>query len=394
MKKPDATTDEIHQACEYFVESYKQDAAVNTLVASAACHEKEGKNATAWGEYKEVGAQSGSAAEYARQRAADLEKAGFLKLTVKVPGQAKHLSFKIDDSQLSVPPDDFPMDPGSHDLEVSAPGKKPYKRHFDLTERTSPLTIDVPELEEADKPVEPKVTPEPPRVITQIIQQEKKDPVYRGFYGYVSTPLWFGTGQGYVPPAGLMLKRSSEPYMSLNVKLAMGYTFGWLGIEGVAMSMLTARFGDKFADATGVDQVKSSYPVFGAFFGVGARATSKHPILRFTGALALGVAPHQIGSKDLLKPCDSCPGAGSNSGSSPGYTSFAMAGDIGIFLGNGAPSGKLWLGIDWHLDFPPDIVVGPVDSRIAPQYSNNGAATILHGPQFFIGPVIGVGFGH
>ncbi len=167
MKKPDATTDEIHQACEYFVESYKQDAAVNTLVASAACHEKEGKNATAWGEYKEVGAQSGSAAEYARQRAADLEKAGFLKLTVKVPGQ-KHLTFKIDDSQLSVPPDDFPMDPGSHDLEVSAPGKKSYKRHFDLPERTSPLTINVPELEDATE--EPRVEPKPQQIVTRVVQ--------------------------------------------------------------------------------------------------------------------------------------------------------------------------------------------------------------------------------
>lgn len=182
MKKPDATKDEIHQACEYFVESYRQDPAVNTLVASAACHEKEGKNATAWGEYKEVGAQPGGAAEYARQRAAELEKAGFFKLTVKVPREVKRLSFKIDDEQLSVPPDDFPMDPGSHELEVSAPGKKSYKRHFDLTERTSPLTINVPELEDVKE--EPRPNPQPqPQIITRVVQVTEQDPggPYRGW---------------------------------------------------------------------------------------------------------------------------------------------------------------------------------------------------------------------
>jgi hypothetical protein len=408
MKKPDATKEEIHQACEYFVESYKQDAALNTLVASAACHEKEGKNATAWGEYKEVGQQPGAAGEYARQRAADLEKAGFLKLTVKVHDETKHLTFKIDDAQLSVAPDEFPMDPGPHDLEVSAPGKKSFKRHFELTERVSPFTIDVPELANEDKPVEPPKPVEQPRVVQVIQQPTERIPVYRGFYGYVSTPFWFGTGTGYVPPPGAQLTRKGGGYFGLaNVKVVMGYTFGWLGLEGVAMFMFGGRFDDKYADAMGVDQVRSGYPMLGGFFGAGGRATSKHPIIRFTGALALGLGIHQFmqSSEQLLKysPCDNgggggnpaCSGGGNNNGSpSPGYSSFAMAGDVGIFLGNGAPSAKLWLGIDWHLDFPPDIVVGPVDSRVPAQFTNNGAATILHGPQFFIGPVIGVGFGH
>ncbi len=70
-----------------------------------------------------------------------------------------------------------------------------------------------------------------------------------------------------------------------------------------------------------------------------------------------------------------------------------MAGDAGIWIGAAAPSAKFWLGVDWLLDFAPDVVVA-ADPAIPVKYTDNGSIVVLHGPQFFIGPTIGVGFGH
>jgi len=148
---------------------------------------------------------------------------------------------------------------------------------------------------------------------------------------------------------------------------------------------------------------RGQYKALGGFLGVGARATSKHPVFRVTAGAALGVAVHQLLGLTTL-PCDdrqgnsSCFGSSTNPStnpSSPGYAAAAMSGDVGILLGNGSPGAKLWIGVDWHVDFPPDVTVGPInDTRIPAQLLPNQGATILHGPQFFIGPVIGIGFGH
>ena len=49
---------EVHEACLKFGESQKIDPRLNTLIALAACHEKEGKTATAWGEFLEAAEQA------------------------------------------------------------------------------------------------------------------------------------------------------------------------------------------------------------------------------------------------------------------------------------------------------------------------------------------------
>src|SRR5205823_444112 len=94
-------------------------------------------------------------------------------------------------------------------------------------------------------------------------------------------------------------------------------------------------------------------------------------------------------------PCEntnqgSC--AGNDARFSPGWVSFALAGDVGILLGK---RGRFWIGVDWYVDFPPDIAIGPLaGTNIPAQFQTNGGATVIHGPQFFIGPALGVDFGH
>ena len=82
---------QIHQACEKFAESYSQDPAVGTMINLARCHEKEGKTATAWGEYKTVESLAARSnqkerEQFAHDEAAKLEPSLHkLVLNVKFP---------------------------------------------------------------------------------------------------------------------------------------------------------------------------------------------------------------------------------------------------------------------------------------------------------------------
>src|SRR4051794_10726019 len=44
----------IHEACDAFAASQKAEPAVGTLLNLAACHEKEGRTATAWAEFDDA----------------------------------------------------------------------------------------------------------------------------------------------------------------------------------------------------------------------------------------------------------------------------------------------------------------------------------------------------
>jgi len=224
-----------------------------------------------------------------------------------------------------------------------------------------------------------------------------KEPVYKGFYGSFSTPFWFGMGGGYVVPGNQPATTQNNPYLGLaNAKLSMGYRFGIVGIEGVLIGMFGGRFGDKTTVASNPSQnVELGYPKFGFFVGPAARLSTQARVLRLTGSLGLGLNVQAIGGK-VLK-CGNNSALGGNcsgdAGESPGYATAAMAGDLGITLGGGSPSAKFWIGLDWFLDFAPDIVV--TASSLPTQFVNpDGSAIAIHGPQFFIGPTLGIGWGH
>src|SRR5262249_42386520 len=141
------------------------------------------------------------------------------------------------------------------------------------------------------------------------------------------------------------------------LKLAMGYRREWLGIEGILMPMFGGRLGDK--TTLNVDtstSVELGYPKFGFFAGVGGRVSSVARVARVTGARALGLSVQQLADK-LLKCNGSCGMGNNDSGKGVGYATAALVGDVGLTLGGGSPSAKFWIGLDWFLDFTPDLVV-------------------------------------
>jgi hypothetical protein len=151
----------LKEACEKFAASQKLDPATGTLLNLAACHEKEGKTATAWLEYKDAEAQSSRAGdkqrvEYARKRIADIEKK-LTRAAVIVQTPLDGMVVKLDGVELAreVWGTKIPMDPIEHKVEVTAPGMMPFK---DVWTPSDGGNLEIPPL----SPEKPAVVEEPP----------------------------------------------------------------------------------------------------------------------------------------------------------------------------------------------------------------------------------------
>jgi hypothetical protein len=154
----------LDEACPKFAESHRLDPATGTLLNLAACHERQGKLATAWLEYSDVivGARRDGRqdrVDYATERAAALEPR-LSRLTVVVAADADEpsLVLELDGSSfgraaIGAP---TPVDPGKHVVQASASGKKPWRQEVMIGAEADQQTVTIPRLEDA--PVE---TPPP-----------------------------------------------------------------------------------------------------------------------------------------------------------------------------------------------------------------------------------------
>ncbi|MEO7111025.1 MAG: hypothetical protein ABI183_11360, partial [Polyangiaceae bacterium] len=146
-------------ACPKFAESLRLDPTLGTRLNLAHCYEVAGKTASAWGEYKEVLRQANATndakrAEIAQDHITQVE-AKLSRVTLR-SATVDGVAFKLDGAalQAAVVGTPFPVDPGDHDIEATAPAKKTYKASFHVDAQMSTI-VDVPALEDA--PVAPPV---------------------------------------------------------------------------------------------------------------------------------------------------------------------------------------------------------------------------------------------
>jgi hypothetical protein len=166
-------------ACAKLEASYRLEARLGTLMNLAACHELEGKTATAWGEFLDAArqararntAESKKLEQTAQERAAELEPK-MHRLELQIDARVPDLVLTLDERALipaawSTP---LPIDPGHHVLVASAPGYDAQKIPIDIGGAARRSRVRIPVLvktavKEKPKPppaaVEP--TPEPSR---------------------------------------------------------------------------------------------------------------------------------------------------------------------------------------------------------------------------------------
>lgn len=159
------------EACAKLEASQSLDPGVGTLLYLADCYQQVGRTASAWATFREAAYMAKDKADeresVAIAYASELEpKLSYLTVTVTSPAtpslEVKH-NGKVLGSALWGSA--FPVDPGAHTLEVSAPGKKEWSHTLDVAAGPRKELILVPELLTADPEpvvVEPAVLPPPP----------------------------------------------------------------------------------------------------------------------------------------------------------------------------------------------------------------------------------------
>jgi hypothetical protein len=123
----------IDEACEKFASSQRLAPAVGTKLNLAICREKQGKTATAWSLFADVEAVAQRNGDAARARIAHDHEAALTgqlkKVVIEVPSPPPGMVVKLDGTPLPVGAlgTEIPLDPGDHDVTVTAPGKKTWE---------------------------------------------------------------------------------------------------------------------------------------------------------------------------------------------------------------------------------------------------------------------------
>ena len=311
---------------------------------------------------------------------------GHLRVTT-IPASA---SITFDGQGVGTGAWDADVAPGTHRIDVAVEGQAPAQRVVNVA-RGQLVVLDVP---------------------LQLIGES--GPVYRGFYARINP---FGVASPsyvdvYSPGAPGYKNRF---HFGVGGALHIGYSFDVLAVEFFGAFLLdhydfdpptappsasaSTNPGNRSGGVTGVD----------AFFGAGARITSHDSTVRFTAALAPGVATHNVNVDDGYtggsggSACNSglsnCPNNNNNNNNggsgSLGYVAPGFMFDGGMLVGN-TPGGKFFLGVTAWLDFAPTLFFGPDTQAPLPAssfYTGRGLKAV-GGPQFYVGPSLGIQFGH
>jgi hypothetical protein len=294
---------------------------------------------------------------------------------------------------------------GSHRIEVSLDGQTPQVREITLG-RGQLVVQEIP-------------------IVSTIAF--KSATVYPGFYvrfalfGHISPD---GHPDEHVEP---FTRNDGTLVAQAGAALRIGRMWDWWGFEIVGVSGFEHRHRDyaydvRSSSGSGFEKRRFTDVANGAavFIGIGPRVTSKDDTVRFTFGIAPGVAFHGWGDPRRESNNDGSnnnptpdtgnrfvqignTGAQGSTGSNEtqkfaeaGYTTFGVVMDGGILLG-ATPGIKFFLGLQAWLDFAPTIVVGPDTTTPIPNeaFKQPGRGiTLVQGTQFFVGPTLGLQFGH
>jgi len=148
------------EACPKLAESQRLEPSTGTLLNLAVCHEKQGKLASAWNEFQAARAAARRDGREDRMRFADEHikaiEPNLSRLTITLPKESdsEGLEVQLDGTKVGRPALGvaLPVDPGSHEIIVSAPGKNPWKSSIEIPEGPGQQSVSIPIL--SDAPVE------------------------------------------------------------------------------------------------------------------------------------------------------------------------------------------------------------------------------------------------
>jgi hypothetical protein len=224
---------------------------------------------------------------------------------------------------------------------------------------------------------------------------------YRGIYIQLTlAPYFMLGGQTTNHADGIAVGDIDRLVIGGGATVRAGYSFGWFSAELIGTFLVEHReehqqVPQSTSGASTIINDGTTAPNF--FLGIGPRVTTKHELIRFTFALAPGIA---IRDYEFHRNLDfggvTAPGATSQAFSA-GYTAFALNAEAGVLLGS-TPGAKFFLGAHAWVDFPPDdVIVGPDTITPLPNSAFRAPGrgiVVVDSPQFFVGPVFGLRIGN
>jgi hypothetical protein len=151
-------------ACPKFEESLRLDPGMGTQFNLAHCWEMIGRTASAWGLFLDVAAAAEASGQRkreraARERAAALE-AQLSRLQIDVPHPAPGMTVLRAGEEVGPAAwgTAIALDPGTHSIEVNAPGKRPWSGEVVVDQPGVTVPLEIPSLED----IEPAVAVEEP----------------------------------------------------------------------------------------------------------------------------------------------------------------------------------------------------------------------------------------
>ena len=159
----------VDHACALFVDSYRSDPQVGTLLNTALCHERAGKSASSWAEFTSVVSLAGRAgqarrSEFASAHARALEPK-LSRVRFEIQEQAADLSLTVDGTAIAVDAartTSIPVDPGSHVVRATARAKLAWEGRLVVVAGPSSTVLSVPSLAAAPVVLEPPTSPAEP----------------------------------------------------------------------------------------------------------------------------------------------------------------------------------------------------------------------------------------
>lgn len=159
------------EACPKLQESLRIDPGMGTQFNLAHCWEQLGLTASAWGLFLDVAAAAESSGQRkreraARQRAAALEpKLSRLRIDVVAPAPGMKIMRAGEEVGEGAWNTDVPIDPGTYQIEASAPDKHAWAGEVVVEKPGETASIEVPPLQDLAPPVveapEPEAAPAP-----------------------------------------------------------------------------------------------------------------------------------------------------------------------------------------------------------------------------------------
>ncbi len=160
-----ATSGKYAEACPKYAESLRLDSGIGVMLFLADCWERTGKTASAWAQFREaqeLATQRGDKRAAAAQKRADRLEPNLARLIIRVgpgvdvPGlDVRRDTTDVGRAQWGVA---VPVDPGPHTIVATATGKKPESVTVTVPAGTTPTTLELAALQDADA----TATPGPP----------------------------------------------------------------------------------------------------------------------------------------------------------------------------------------------------------------------------------------